>query len=104
MGKDNYRQAGSLYDLIPAVPQNAKPVGEWNKAEILVRGSEVRHIQNGDTVVSYNYKDPGFIALIADSKWPPINPNWADFAEEGYIGLQDHGDDVWFRNIKIKEL
>ncbi len=104
LGKDQNRQAGSLYDLIPAQPQNARPVGEWNQAEVLVRGNEIRHIQNGDTVVRYNSDSEEFIALIADSKWPPINPNWADFASEGYVGLQDHGDDVWFRNIKIKEL
>jgi len=42
--------------------------------------------------------------LVAGSKFPDLNPDWANVAAEGLIGLQDHGDDVWYRNIKIKEL
>ncbi|MCD6354871.1 MAG: DUF1080 domain-containing protein, partial [Prolixibacteraceae bacterium] len=43
-------------------------------------------------------------ALVADSKFPALNPDWANVAKSGVIALQDHGDDVWYRNIKIKEL
>lgn len=104
LGKDGNRQAGSLYDLIPAKPQNAKPVGEWNKVEITVYKGTVVHKQNGVNVVEYHLWTPEWNELVAGSKFPGLNPDWADVASKGYIGLQDHGDDVWFRNIKIKEL
>ena len=104
LGIDGNRQAGSLYDLIPAKPQNAKPVGEWNQVEITVYNGTVVHKQNGVNVVEYHLWTPEWNALVAGSKFPSLNKDWADVANEGYIGLQDHGDDVWFRNIKIKEL
>ncbi|MFO7369915.1 MAG: DUF1080 domain-containing protein [Bacteroidales bacterium] len=103
-GKDGNRQAGSLYDLIPAVPQNAKPAGEWNTAEIKVYKGTVWHYQNGVQVLEYHLWTPEWNKMVADSKFPALNPKWAEVAAEGYIGLQDHGDDVWYRNIKIKEL
>lgn len=103
-GRDGNRQSSSLYDLIAASPQNSKPFGNWNQVEVLARGNEIRHIQNGDTVVSYTIGSAELDSLIAISKWPNENPNWREIASEGYIGLQDHGDNVWFKNIKIKEL
>ena len=104
LGKDGNRQAGSLYDLIPAKPQNAKPAGEWNSIEIISYKGTIVHKQNGETVVEYHLWTPEWNKLVAGSKFPALNPDWANVATEGYIGLQDHGDDVWFRNIKIKEL
>jgi hypothetical protein len=104
LGKDGNRQAGSLYDLIPAKPQNAKPAGEWNEIEIIVYKGTVIHKMNGETVVEYHLWTPEWNALVAGSKFPSLNQNWANVAAEGFIGLQDHGDDVWFRNIKIREL
>jgi hypothetical protein len=103
-GKDGNRKAGSLYDLIPAVPQNAKPAGEWNTAEIKVYKGSVWHIQNGETVLEYHLWTPEWDTLVAGSKFPALNPDWANVAAEGFIGLQDHGDDVWYRNIQIREL
>ncbi len=103
-GKDGNRKAGSLYDLIPAVPQNTKPAGQWNSVEIKVYKGSVWHIQNGVTVIEYHLWTPEWNKLVAGSKFPSLNPDWANVAVEGYIGLQDHGDDVWFRNIKIKPL
>ena len=103
LGKDGNRQAGSLYDLLPATPQNAKPVGEWNKVNITVYKGTVVHNQNGENVVEYHLWTDDWKTMTANSKFK----DWGDFidtATEGYIGLQDHGDDVWFRNIKIKEL
>jgi len=106
LGKDGNRQAGSLYDLIPARPQNAKPVGEWNKVSILVYRGTVVHTQNGENVVEYHLWTDAWKEMIKDSKFK----DWKSFLnaggddKKGYIGLQDHGDDVWFRNIKIKEL
>jgi hypothetical protein len=104
LGKDGNHQAGSLYDLIPAKPQNAKPAGEWNSVEILVYKGTVIHRQNGEQVVEYHLWTPEWEEMIKNSKFPEYNPDWANVAKKGLIGLQDHGDDVWFRNIKIKEM
>lgn len=104
LGHDGNRQAGALYDLIPAKPQNAKPAGEWNQVEIIVYKGTVVHKQNGEAVVEYHLWTPEWEKLVAGSKFPGLNKNWAKVASKGYIGLQDHGDDVWFRNIRIKKL
>jgi len=103
-GIDGNRQAGSLYDLISAKPQNAKTAGEWNAIEIKVYKGSVWHYQNGKVVLEYHLWTPEWEEMVANSKFPALNENWAKVASEGYIGLQDHGDDVWFRNIKIKDL
>lgn len=103
LGVDGNRQAGALYDLIPAVPQNAKPVGEWNEVKITVYKGTVIHWMNGANVVEYHLWTDDWKEMCANSKFKDW-PNFINTAEEGYIGLQDHGDDVWFRNIKIKEL
>lgn len=103
-GKNGNRQAGSLYDLIPANPQNAKPVGEWNTAEVICNNGKIVHKQNGKTVVEYQLWTPEWEKLVAGSKFPGLNADWANVAKEGFIGIQDHGDDVWFKNIKVKEL
>ena len=104
LGKDGNRQAGSLYDLIPAKPQNSKPAGEWNSAEIIVYRGTVVHRQNGEVVLEYHLWTDEWNELVKNSKFPELNPDWANVPKEGYISLQDHGDDVWFRNIKIREL
>ncbi|MDD4190144.1 MAG: DUF1080 domain-containing protein [Mangrovibacterium sp.] len=104
LGKDGNRQAGSLYDMIPAKPQNAKPAGEWNSVEIICYKGTVVHKQNGETVVEYHLWTDDWKAMVADSKFPALNENFANVAEEGYIALQDHGDDVFYKSIKIKEL
>jgi len=103
-GKDGNRKAGSLYDLIPANPQNFKGAGEWNSAEVIIKDGHVTHKQNGEVVVEYQYGTREWDELVAGSKFPGINPTWANLQKKGYIGLQDHGDHVWYRNIKIKEL
>ena len=103
LGINGNRTATSLYDMIPANPQNTKPAGEWNSAGIIVNNGKVSYLSNGETVVEFTIWTDEWYAMVANSKfkdWPYfVNP-----AKEGYIGLQDHGDDVWFRNVKIKEL
>ena len=112
LGKDNNRQSASLYDMIPAVPQNQKPFGEWNKAKIMVYKGTVVHGQNDENVVEYHLWTPQWTEMLQASKfsqekWPlayELLNNCGGANREGYIGLQDHGDDVWFRNIKVKIL
>ena len=104
LGVDGNRKAGSLYDLIPAVPQNANPYGEWNSIEIICFKGTVVHKMNGKVVLEYHLWTSEWNEMVANSKFPSLNPDWANVATEGYIGLQDHGDDVWFRNIMIKEM
>jgi len=102
-GINNNRQAGSLYDMIPAVPQNAKPAGEWNQVGIMANNGNVVFKQNGVNVVSFTLGTEEWKQMCANSKFK----DWSWFvntAKEGYIGLQDHGCEVWYRNIKIREL
>ena len=94
LGTDGNRQAGSLYDLIPAEPQNFNGAGEWNQIELIVKDKHVKHIQNGVVVVEYEYGTPMWKALVARSKFPGLNADWVNLQEEGVIGLQDHGDNV----------
>ncbi|MDR2232712.1 MAG: DUF1080 domain-containing protein [Tannerella sp.] len=112
-GVDGNRQAASLYDMIPAKPQEAKPFDQWNSASITVYKGSVFHKQNGKTVVEYHLWTPQWESLIANSKFKPggefplaygLLTNLGGDEHEGYIGFQDHGDDVWFRNIKVKIL
>lgn len=102
MGEDGNRKAGSLYDLIPAKPQNAHPYGEWNSVKIVADGAKIEHWQNGEKVLEYELWTNEWYEMIRNSKFAS-HPEFGD-ARKGYIGLQDHGDRVDFRNIKIKAL
>ncbi len=106
LGVDGNRQSASLYDLIPAKPQNSKGFGEWNTGGIIVYKGTVIHSQNGENVVEYHLWTPEWATMLNNSKfagWEEML-NAGGEARQGYIGLQDHGDDVWFRNIKLKIL
>ena len=113
LGKDGNRQSASLYDMLPAKPQNAKPYGQWNKAKIMVFKGTVIHGQNGENVVEYHLWTPKWTEMLQASKFKEggefpyafeLLNNMGGEKHEGYIGLQDHGDDVWYRNIRIKIL
>lgn len=103
MGRDGNRTVGSLYDLITANrDKRVKAPGNWNEARIISRGGKVQHYLNGQLVVEYDRFSDEFRKLRSMSKYAPI----ADFGEakEGHILLQDHGDLVGFKNIKIRPL
>ncbi len=106
LGNEGNRQSASLYDLVSAKPQNSKPFGQWNTASIIVFKGTVIHKQNGKIVVEYHLWTEDWKKMVENSKFK----GWENFINtggdnhEGYIGLQDHGDDVWYKNIKIKIL
>ena len=104
LGVNGNRTMGSLYDLIPA-PKGVwetYTIDGWQRAMVIVNGNHVEHWLNGHKLLEYERNNQMWNALVAYSKYK----NWPNFgnAEEGYILLQDHGDHVSYRNIKIKEL
>lgn len=101
-GVKGNRTVASLYDLIPAEGKRANPVGKWNHARLLVKGSHVEHWLNSRKVVEYERGSQIFRALVAKSKYK----DFKNFGEHprGHILLQDHGDRVSFKNIKIRVL
>jgi hypothetical protein len=102
-GRNPKTSAAALYALRAANERKAlKPVGGWNRARIVVRANRAEHWLNGKQVVAYEWDSPALAALIAESKFRA----WPGFARQarGHVCLQDHGDDVWFRRIKIRRL
>lgn len=102
-GRNGNRTVGSVYDLYPAAAaKQVKPIGEWNTARIVSRGGHVEHWLNGETVVEYERFTDKFRRDVAESKYV-ANPGFGEW-KEGRILLQDHGDEVHFRNIKVRAL
>jgi len=102
-GRDGNRTLGSLYDLIPAAASKpTRPIGEWNAARIVSNGRHVEHWLNGAKVLEYERGSEAFRTLVAASKYKV----WPAFGERpsGPILLQDHGNRVSFRNLRIREL
>ena len=94
---------GSLYDLVARGDAAAvKPVGEWNEARVLVQGAHVEHWLNGRKVLEYELGSDDLKARIAASKFKDMKRFAVE--NEGHIGLQHHGEEAWFRNIRVREL
>ncbi len=93
---------GSFYDVWPTrTPVRLRPPGEFNESRILVRGTRVEHWLNGEKVLEYELGSAALKAAVAASKFRDV-PGFGEKVR-GHILLQDHGGEVWFRNLKIRE-
>jgi hypothetical protein len=101
-GKIKKHRSSNLYDLVESKEGSMKPVGEWNLAEIVSNKGKLDFYLNGVNVLSTTYGDENWKNMIAGSKFkdkPGFGKNF-----NGHIALQDHGNDVWYRNIVVKKL
>ena len=101
-GRSPLTSAGSNYGLNGVAPGVVHPAQEWNQSRIVVQGNRVEHWLNGVKVVEYELGSADWRKKVATSKfaqWPAYGQ-----APRGHVGLQDHGDRVWFRNLKLREI
>ena len=102
-GKPGTRVCGALYDLMaPSADRKVNPAGQWNEVRLVVDGPRIEHWLNGVKLLEFQRPSPELAALIADSKYKNI-PSFGQPAR-GHILLQAHGDEVAFRNIRVREL
>ncbi|MEL7497167.1 MAG: DUF1080 domain-containing protein [Planctomycetota bacterium] len=101
-GENELTSAGSLYALYPPTSSKKRKSGVWNKARIVVEGNKITHYLNGKKVVDATIDSGDWRERVSNSKFK----SWEKFGKnsEGHIAFQDHGDEVWYRNVKIKRL
>lgn len=101
-GKNPLTSASSAYAMYAPSKDVCAPVGKWNLARIVVNGMHVEHWLNGEKVVEYEWGSEDWTNRMKASKFAA----WPDFGQRliGHIDLQDHGNDVWYRNVKIRVL
>src|SRR5690348_9400931 len=100
-GKLPSHRAGALYDLIaPSRPTHVRPVGEWNQSRVIFRGRHGEHWLNGEKLLEFDLGTARMDSALAQSKFRSIP--WFGERRRGHLVLQDHGDEVYFRNIKVR--
>ena len=100
--KIHKHRAGDLYDLVACSTETVKPAGEWNQVRIISKNSSYEFWLNGTKVVSFTMHDAAWDEMISKSKFKDM-PDFAK-ARKGHLALQDHGDKVWYRNLKIRSV
>ena len=100
--KNTKTSAGALYGLVACGLDVARPAGEWNSARIVVSGNHVEHWLNGWKVAEVELNSPAWDALVKGTKFE----EWKEFGRlpRGHIALQNHGDDVWYRDLRVRAL
>ncbi len=101
-GNSPMTSTGANYAIHPAPPGVSKPAGQWNSGRIIVNGHHVEHWLNGQKVVEYELGSEDWVERVARTKfnqWPEYGK-----AEEGHIGIQDHGSMVQYRNVKVRTI
>lgn len=101
-GKKPETSAGSCYAMYPPTKMVAKPAMEWNEARVVAVGDHIEHWLNGVKILEYTLNSPDWVARLEKAKFKPMTC-YGQFPA-GSIGLQDHGNRVWFRNIRIKRM
>jgi hypothetical protein len=100
-GKIPSHRAGAIYDLVVPKAGVVRPVGQWNTARVVLRKGHLEHWLNGVKVAESSYGDEAWKKMVAGSKfkaWPQFG-----LSSNGHIALQDHGNRVWYRNIKLRQ-
>ena len=103
LGRDGNRLEGGLYDMFPTSAKKVNPIGEWNQARIVAKGSKVTHYLNGKKILTFDRSSQLYKETWQLSKYKNCQPMFGD-VEKGHILLQDHGDVVSFKNVKIRKL
>ena len=99
--EDPTHRAGALYDMIEPDHDTSQPVGHWNQVHIIARGPDVEFWLNGRRTAAFSQGDEAWQAMYQNSKFTD-RPNYGTLLR-GHIGLQDHWDKVWYRNIRVLE-
>ena len=100
--KNEKHRSGDNYDLQKSTVETVKPAGEWNQTRLVVNKGKVEHYLNGEKVVAYELWTPEWESMVADSKFAKF-PAYGQ-AKTGHIALQDHGNEISFRNIRVRRL